>query len=317
LHPVINKLAGCAEYPLFKALWEPGIPKVNLHPPIPRRFDMSYEDRIRQERSNMSKSFSKLADFLLDSYVEAAFMTASELAHELNLDAATVVRFSQHLGYKGFPKLQREVRARVKKDLLIRPHEAQKAESIAGMASQAMNEVALALERTRISLDTESLTALVEQMGKARRIVVLPEGPAQPTAYSLVLFMEQGGFPIYIARAGVVDLARTVNIATQQDLLLAMEVAGQAPYIARALGEAQKKNIATAAIVGSASLASARYADTVLAAQTHPSIGVRIVSLESIVYALAQTLRWRFEDRFQGTEQAISELTDRIQIPVD
>ena len=46
---------------------------------------MSYEDRIRQERSNMSKSFSKLADFLLDSYVEAAFMTASELAHTLNL----------------------------------------------------------------------------------------------------------------------------------------------------------------------------------------------------------------------------------------
>ena len=60
---------------------------------------MSYEDAIRQERSQMSKSFAKLADFLLDSYVEAAFMTASELAQALNLDAATVVRFSQHLGY--------------------------------------------------------------------------------------------------------------------------------------------------------------------------------------------------------------------------
>jgi DNA-binding MurR/RpiR family transcriptional regulator len=86
---------------------------------------MSYQDRIRQERSNMSKSFAKLADYLLDSYVEAAFMTASELAHALNLDAATVVRFSQHLGYAGFPKLQREIRARVKEDLLIRPVEAQ------------------------------------------------------------------------------------------------------------------------------------------------------------------------------------------------
>ena len=278
---------------------------------------MSYEDRIRKERSNMSKSFAKLADFLLDSYVEAAFMTASELAHELNLDAATVVRFSQHLGYSGFPKLQKEIRARVKKDLLVRPQEAEEVASVAGMASNAMNEVALALERTRISLDTEALGALVEQMGRARRIVVLPEGPAQPTAYSLVLFLEQGGFPIYIARAGIVDLARTVNIATEQDLLLAMEVAGQAPYIARALGEAQKKGIATAAIVGSASLASARFADTVLAAQSHPSIGVRIVSIEAIVYALAQTLRWRFADRFYGTEQAISELTDRIRIPVE
>ena len=172
---------------------------------------MSYEERIRQERSNMSKSFAKLADFLLDSYVEAAFMTASELAHTLNLDAATVVRFSQHLGYSGFPKLQREIRTRVKQDLLIRPEEAAVDESVPGIASNALHEVSLALERTRISLDTEALERLVEQLGRARRIVVLAEGPAQPTAYSLVLFLEQGGFPVYIARAGVADLAQRLG----------------------------------------------------------------------------------------------------------
>lgn len=273
----------------------------------------TYEDRIRQERSTMSKSFAKLADFFLDSYVEAAFMTASELAHTLNLDAATVVRFSQHLGYAGFPKLQREIRARVKKDLLIRPKQADVPESVTGITANALTEVALALERTRMSLDTDALGKLVEQMGQARRIVVLAEGPAQPTAYSLVLFLEQGGFPIYIARSGIADLARTVNITTELDLLLAMEVAGQSPYIARAMREAQNNGIVTAAIVGSASLASARFADTVLSAQAHPSVGVGIVSIESIVYALAQVLRWRFADRFAGTEQAIVNLSERIQ----
>jgi DNA-binding MurR/RpiR family transcriptional regulator len=278
---------------------------------------MSYEDRIRQERSNMSKSFARLADFLLDSYVEAAFMTASELAYNLDLDAATVVRFSQYLGYEGFPKLQREIRQRVKNDLLIRPQEAHEPDSAAGVASNAMREVLVAMDRTRISLDTQSLEKLVEQLGQARRINVVPEGPAQPTAYSLVLFLEQGGFPVYIARAGIADLARTVNIATNQDLLLAMEVEGQSPYIARAMEEAQKSSIPTAAIVGSASLASARFADTVLAAQAHPSIGVGIVSIEAIVYALAQVLRWRFADRFAGTEQAISGLSDRIQRPFE
>lgn len=278
---------------------------------------MSYEERIRRERPNMSKSFAKLADFLLDSYVEAAFMTASELAHALNLDAATVVRFSQHLGYSGFPKLQREIRQRVKNDLLIRPKQAEVPDSVTGITSSAMDEVALALEQTRISLDTDQLGQLVEQLGKARRIVVLAEGPAQPTAYSLVLFLEEGGFPVYIARAGIADLARTVNIAAPQDLLLAMEVAGQAPYIARAMGEAQARGIPTAAVVGSASLASARYADTVLAAQAHPSLGVGIVSIEAIVYALSQVLRWRFADRFAGTEQAISGLSEKIQQPFD
>ncbi|HLA98760.1 MAG TPA: MurR/RpiR family transcriptional regulator, partial [Anaerolineales bacterium] len=200
---------------------------------------MLYEDRIRKERANMSKSFARLADFLLDSYVEAAFMTASELAHTLNLDAATVVRFSQFLGYAGFPELQREIRERVKGDLLIRPKQAEVAESGPGIVAEAMRELSLALEQTRITLDTDALEKLVDQIGQVRRVVVLAEGPAQPTAYSLVHYLEQGGFPVYIARSGVADLARTINTATMQDLLLAMEVAGQSPYIARALEEAR------------------------------------------------------------------------------
>jgi DNA-binding MurR/RpiR family transcriptional regulator len=117
---------------------------------------MSYEDRIRQERATMSKSFAKLADFLLDSYIEAAFMTASELAHELDLDAATVVRFAQTLGYKGFPDLQREIRQRVLTDLLVRPEQAKDAESVPGVVTNAMQDLSLALEQTRISLDTDA-----------------------------------------------------------------------------------------------------------------------------------------------------------------
>jgi DNA-binding MurR/RpiR family transcriptional regulator len=264
----------------------------------------------------MSKSFAKLADFLLDSYVEAAFMTASELAHTLDLDAATVVRFSQSLNYSGYPDLQREIRARVKAELLIRPQEASDPQSVTGIAFDAMNEVSLALERTRNSLDIDALVGLVEQIGAARRIVVLAEGPTQPTAYSFVLYLEQGGFPVFIARSGIADLARTVNISTPQDLLLAMEVAGQAPYIARALKEAQLKNIPTAAIVGAASLASARFADITLSAQAHPGIGIGIVSLEAVVYALSQVLRWRFADRYTGSEQAVIKYVKQIQSPL-
>lgn len=274
---------------------------------------MTYEDRIRQERPNMSKSFAKLADFLLDSYIESAFMTASELAHRLDLDAATVVRFAQTLGYKGFPDLQREIRQRVLGDLLVRPEEAKVSESVPGVVANAMAELSLALEQTRMSLDTEALAKLVEQIGAARRIILLAENPAQAAAYNLVHFLEQGGFPIYIARSGVSDLARTVHTATDQDLLIALEVAGQSPYIAGALESARQKGLPTAAILGAASLESARAADVVLAARSNPSLGVGIISIESIIYALSQALRWRFADRFAGAEQAITKLTANIQ----
>jgi DNA-binding MurR/RpiR family transcriptional regulator len=274
---------------------------------------MSYEDRIRQERPTMSKSFAKLADFLLDSYIEAAFMTASELAHELDLDAATVVRFAQTLGYKGFPDLQREIRQRVLTDLLVRPEQAKDAESVPGVVTNAMEDLSLALEQTRISLDTDALAELVVKIGEARRIVVLAENPAQAAAYNFVHFLEQGGFPIYIARSGVADLARTVHTATSQDLLIAVEVSGQSPYIAGALEAAREKGLPTAAILGAASLNSARAAEVVLAARANPSLGVGIISIESIIYSLCQALRWRFADRFAGAEQSITELTADIQ----
>lgn len=274
---------------------------------------MSYEERIRRERPNMSKSFAKLADFLLDSYIEASFMTASELAHALNLDAATVVRFSQTLGYKGYPELLREIREKVRRDLLIRPQQAEVVDSIPGVVNTAMQKLIRELEQTRISIDTDALQKLAEEIGQARRIIVLAEMPAQPAAYNLVYFLEQGGFSITIARPGVVDLARTVHTANPQDLLLAIDVTGQSPYIARSLGEAQARGIRTAAIVSAASLPTTRSADVVLAASERPDTGSGIIIIVVMIYILVEALRWSFAERFAGAEQAIAQISARIQ----
>src|SRR5512137_1121389 len=107
---------------------------------------MTYEERIRQERPNLSKSFAKLADFLLDSYIKASFMTASELAHALNLDAATVVRFSQHLCYKGYPELLREIRDKVRRNLLYHPQDTIKPDSLPGVVTSALDSLRNELE---------------------------------------------------------------------------------------------------------------------------------------------------------------------------
>lgn len=270
---------------------------------------MSYEEQIRQRRSGMSKSFAKLADFLLDSYVEAAFMTATELAHALKLDAATVVRFSQHLGYDGFPGLQSEIRERVRGDLLVRPKEAFDTQTVPGVVANAMHELSLAIDQTRISLDTDQVSQLVEKIGQARRIIILAEGPAQAAAYNLVHLLEPGGFRVYIARQGVTDLAQIVYTATPQDMLLAIEVTGELPYMARTLEAANERSISTGAIVGAPAHATAQVANIVLAARAHPSIEVRMVTVDAIVYVLAQTIRWQFRERFSGAQQTIAKLT--------
>ncbi len=274
---------------------------------------MTYEERIRRDRPTMSKSFAKLADFLLDSYIQASFMTASELAHTLNLDAATVVRFSQHLGYKGYPELLREIREKVRRNLLERPQDGKVTDSLPGVVTSALESLTHELDQMRLMLDITSIEKLVNAIGTARRIILLVESPAQPAAYNLVLFLEQGGFPIYLARPGVIDFARTVHTASQQDLLLAIDVTGQSPFISRSLAEAKARKIPTAAIVGAASLPTARSASVVLAASEHPSPTSGMIVISAIIYILVEALHWSFSQRFSGAEQAIAELAARIQ----
>ncbi len=278
---------------------------------------MTYEERIRRDRPTMSKSFSKLADFLLDSYIQASFMTASELAHALNLDAATVVRFSQHLGYKGYPELLREIRDKVRRNLLFHPQETQEPDSLPAVVTGALESLSHELDQMRLMLDISSIEKLVNEIGNARRIILLVESPAQPAAYNLVYFLEQGGFPIYIARPGVIDFARTVHTASKQDLLLAIDVTGQSPFIARSLAEAMARKIPTAAIVGAASLPTARSANVVLAASEHPSSTSGMIVISAIIYILVEALHWSFSQRFSGAEQAIADLATRIQEPED
>jgi len=274
---------------------------------------MSYEEQIRRERTAMSKSFAKLADFLLDSYIEASFMTASELAQLLNLDAATVVRFSQSLGYSGYPQLQKEIRQKVKGDLLIRPRQAAIGNSITAVSEATLRNLSRDLDQTRITLDTSALAELVNLLGTVHRTIVLSDAPAQPAAYNLTYFLEQGGFPVFVARPGVRDLARTLYGASPQDLVLAMDITGHSPFIANAILESRSRGIHTAAIVGTASLASARAASVVLAAQSYSSSVSGMVVINALVCVLGESLRWRYPERFAGSDQAIEELYGRLQ----
>ena len=67
-----------------------------------------------------SRSFAAFYRYLLEHPVEAALHTAMEMAAALAVDAATVVRASQHIGYSGWPELQKELRAHFRDQPVVR-----------------------------------------------------------------------------------------------------------------------------------------------------------------------------------------------------
>jgi DNA-binding MurR/RpiR family transcriptional regulator len=65
---------------------------------------------IRSRFDEFSRSQKDVAQYIVDHLDEAAFQTAEELARRASTSSSTVVRFSQALGFEGFPELQQAAR---------------------------------------------------------------------------------------------------------------------------------------------------------------------------------------------------------------
>src|ERR1700759_4336135 len=65
---------------------------------------------IRSRFDDFSRSQKDVAQYIVDHLDEAAFQTAEELARRASTSSSTVVRFSQALGFEGFPELQQAAR---------------------------------------------------------------------------------------------------------------------------------------------------------------------------------------------------------------
>jgi DNA-binding MurR/RpiR family transcriptional regulator len=65
---------------------------------------------IQARFDDFSRSQKDVAQYIVDHLDEAAFQTAEELARRANTSSSTVVRFSQALGFEGFPELQAAAR---------------------------------------------------------------------------------------------------------------------------------------------------------------------------------------------------------------
>jgi DNA-binding MurR/RpiR family transcriptional regulator len=71
---------------------------------------LSLPDYIQSRFDGFSRSQKDVAQYIVDHLDEVAFQTAEELARRASTSSSTVVRFSQALGFEGFPELQASAR---------------------------------------------------------------------------------------------------------------------------------------------------------------------------------------------------------------
>lgn len=62
----------------------------------------------------LSKGQKIIAQYLMNNYDKAAFMTAAKLGEKVGVSESTVVRFANAIGFSGYPELQKQLQEMVK-----------------------------------------------------------------------------------------------------------------------------------------------------------------------------------------------------------
>ncbi|MBM3666839.1 MAG: MurR/RpiR family transcriptional regulator [Actinobacteria bacterium] len=202
----------------------------------------SLSDYITERFDDFSRSQKDVARYIVDHLDEAAFQTAEELARRANTSSSTVVRFSQALGFDGYPELQQSA---------IEEYRHKVAEGTAagngnGGAAALFNfdhsefEASLGadyanIEETARSLTREQVEASVSALATSRQVLVV--GVDQMAFFASYLRHLLGLLDI---RAEIVSSPSQDNIQKlsrmDEDTLLVALTAGRAhPLILRAL----------------------------------------------------------------------------------
>ena len=138
----------------------------------------SLSSYIQARFDEFSRSQKDVAQYIVDHLDEVAFQTAEELARRANTSSSTVVRFSQALGFEGFPELQgqarEEYRRRVAAGLTGTP--AASAEPLFSL-DQSDFETAVAadhvnVEETARKMSRSDIESAIDAIAAARRVLI-------------------------------------------------------------------------------------------------------------------------------------------------
>ena len=254
------------------------------------------QDRIEE----FSRSQKDVARYIVDHLDEAAFLTAEELARRAGTSSSTVVRFSQALGFEGYPELQssaiEEYRATVGggnetaggRMLFSFDH----SEFEASLGTDHAN-----LEETARKLDQEQIDGAVAALAAANQVVIV--GTDQMAFFASYL---RHTLSLLDIRAEIVtstagpSLQRLGRI-DPETLLITLSAGRSHPLLARAMKLAQHREARTLAIADATLSDAVKKADMSLYYSSNsPSFLRSNTALMALVHALAHGVYSRDED---------------------
>ncbi|MHB1296412.1 MAG: MurR/RpiR family transcriptional regulator [Anaerolineae bacterium] len=247
-------------------------------------------DRIRQFYPQLTKSQRRLADYIVAHYREAAFLTASRLAHTLEVNEATVVRFAQRLGYDGYPEMAQGIQQVVREELRVREDSPEEAlVSVLGRETEA-------LQRAVRHVSPQVAREARQMLQVCRTIFVVGQGTSACLARMMSDMLRSAGLASEAPPADPSILALALERVDEQCLVIGISADLDSLETANVLVLAKQKGARTLALTESAVAACAQVADLALVCPGDdsfllPSVGVLGATIDALVQTCASDAR--------------------------
>ncbi len=191
--------------------------------------------KIRAERDQMSAIERRIADFILENAHLLRDYSSQQLANALKISQSSVVKFSQKLGFKGYPDLKYSIG-----DSLARGDggegngsaEPARRDPHGALAENLWHGKAQAEQETRLINPPGTLDAIAALIGKAGKVFIIGLGedgiPARAFAMRLSLLDV-----LTVHHFDAVLMTASISAAATNDVLLVFSEHGTQPALSQ------------------------------------------------------------------------------------
>ncbi len=227
-------------------------------------------EKLKGKARHLTQAQRRLLEYILAHDDESVFLGVGDLARKGGVSQATVVRLAKALGFKGFPELQRELRAHFRNRLTTISRLQKTVKKVAHPEDVLIKVMQNDMENIAATLKETSLREFqdfVQCLASAERIIIVGLRSAHSLAVFFGVALEFLQKNVWVIQPGIGDMWDRLLGLRPGDLVVGISFPRYTNQTVEVLRLAKQKRVTTLAITDSLISPLAQYADHVITAR--------------------------------------------------
>ncbi|SHI93770.1 transcriptional regulator, RpiR family [Lutispora thermophila DSM 19022] len=227
--------------------------------------------KIQMNFHRLSKGQKMIAQYIMENYDKAAFMTAAKLGEKVGVSESTVVRFANVLDFEGYPHMQKELQEMIRTRLTT----VQRIEMSTDYSNEenVVKKVLKAdidnLRMTMESIDFKVFEEAVKAITEAKHIYIVAMRSSTTLADFLAFYLNLIRNNVYVTSRSVSDIFDILFRVNKDDLVIGIGFPRYSSKTIEALDYAKSQGAKVLAITDSLISPLVSHADFTLTAKSN------------------------------------------------